>query len=46
MEEKKKGQFQQPYVLASSKHKCTPKPADLQTTAENYEREELEYNIA
>ena len=32
---RRKGQFQQSYVLASSTHKSTPKPADLQITVEN-----------
>ena len=43
---RRKGQFQQSYVLASSTHKSTHKLADLQITVENYEGEELDYNTA
>ena len=37
----RKGQYEQSYVLASSTQKSTPRPADLQITAENYEGEDL-----
>ena len=43
---RRKGEFQQSYVLASSTHKSSPKPADIQITAGNYEGEDLTYNIS
>ena len=43
---RRKGQFQQSYVLASSAHKSTPKPADIQIIVETYEGEDLQYNRA
>ena len=42
----RKGQFQQSYVLVSSTHKSSPKPADIQITAGNYEGEDLTYNMS
>ena len=38
---RRKGQFHQSYVLASLTHKSSPKPADIQITAGNYEGEDL-----
>ena len=46
VEEMKKGQYEQSCVLASSTHKSTPKPADLQSMVENCEGEDLNYNTA
>ena len=42
----RKGQFQQSYALASSTHKSSPKPADIQITTGNYEGEDLTYNMS
>ena len=39
------GQYEQSYVLASSTHESTPRPADLQAMAENYEGADLNYNM-
>ena len=39
-------QSEQSYILASSTYKSMHKPVDLQITAENYEGEDLDYNIA
>ena len=43
---RRKGLFQDSYVLASSTHKSTPKSVDLQITVENYKGEHLDYNKA
>ena len=42
----RKGQYEPSYVLASSTHKLTPRPANLQITVENYEGEDLNYSTA
>ena len=42
----RKGQYKQSFVLASSTHKLTPRPADLQIMVENYEGKDLNYNTA
>ena len=46
MKKRRKGQFQQSYILASLTHKSSPKPADIQITAGNYEGEHLTYNTS
>ena len=40
----RKGQLQQSDVLASSTHKSSPKPSNIQITVGNYEGEDLRYN--
>ena len=43
LKKRRKGQFQQSYILALSTHKSSPKPADIQITAGNYEGEDFTY---
>ena len=46
LKKRRKGQFQQSYILASLTHRSSPKPADIQITAGNYEGEDLTYNTS
>ena len=46
LKKRRKGQFQQSYILASLTCKSSPKPADIQITAGNYEGEVLAYNTS
>ena len=43
---RRKGQFQQSYLLASSTHHSVPKPANIKITAGNYEGEDITYNTS
>ena len=45
LKKRRKGQFQQSYIWASSIQKSSPKPAD-KITAGNYEGEDLTYNTS
>ena len=42
---RRKGQFQQSYILASLTHHSV-KPADIKIMAGNYEREDITYNAS
>ena len=44
LKKRRKQQFQQSYILESTTHKSSPKPADIQITAGNYEGEDLTNN--
>ena len=46
LKKRRKGQFQQSYILASSTHRSSPKPANIHITAGNYEGEDLTYNTS
>ena len=46
LKKRRKGQFQQSYILASLTHRSSPKPADIQITTTNYEGEDLTYNTS
>ena len=46
MKKRRKGQFQQSYILASLTHKSSPKPADIQITAGKYEGEDVIFNTS
>ena len=46
MKNRRKGQFQQSYILASLTHQSSPKPADIQITPGKYEGEDLTYNTS
>ena len=46
LEQRRKGQFEQSYILASSTHKSSPKPSDIQVNAVNYEGEDLTYDTS
>ena len=46
MKEQRKGQFQQLYILASSTHKSSPKPTDIQITGGNCGGEDLTSNTS
>ena len=43
---RRKGQFQQSYLLGSSTHHSVPKPADIKITGGNYEGEDITYNMS
>ena len=43
---RRKGQFQQSYLLASSTHHSVPKPANIKITAGNDEGEDITYNTS
>ena len=43
---RRKGQFQQLYLLASSTHHSVPKPADIKIMAGNYEGEDITHNTS
>ena len=44
LKKRRKRQFQQSYIPVSLTHKSSPKPAEIQITARNYEGEDLTYN--
>ena len=46
LKKRRKGQFQQSYLLASLTHRSSPKPTDIQITAGNYEGEDITYNTS
>ena len=46
LKKRRKGLFQQSYILASLTHKSSPKHADIQITAGNNEGEDLTYNTS
>ena len=46
LKKRRKEQFQHPYLLASSTHRSSPKLADIQITAGNYEGEHITYNTS
>ena len=46
LKKRRQGQFQQSYILASSTHISSPKPADIQITAGNYEAEDLTHRTS
>ena len=43
---RRKGQFQQSFLLASMTHHSVPKPPDIKITAGNYEGEDITYNTS
>ena len=46
LKKRRKGKLQQSYLLASSTHRSSPKPADIQLTARNYEGVDITYNMS
>ena len=46
LKKRRKGQFQQSYLLASLTHRSSPKPADIQITAGNFEGEDITQNTS
>ena len=46
LKKRRKGQFQQSYILASLTHRSSPKPGDIQITVGIYEGEDLAHNTS
>ena len=46
LKKRRKGQLQESYIVASLANRSSPKPADIQITAGNYEGEDLTYNTS
>ena len=46
LKKRRKGQFQQSYILALSTHRSSPKSANIQIAAGHYEGEDLTYNTS
>ena len=46
LKKRRKGHFQQSYILALSTHRSSPKPANIQIAAGNYEGKDLTYNTS